>query len=58
MMNDALENLSDLEKQIIVYRYYRDYTQQEIARMLGIKQVKVSRIETKSKKKIKEYLCA
>lgn len=58
MMNDALDNLSDLEKQIIIYRYYRDYTQQEIARMLGIKQVKVSRIETKSKKKIKEYLCA
>ena len=31
---------------------------QEIADMLGINQVKVSRLEASSKKKIKEYICA
>ena len=39
-------------------RYFKDYTQQEVAAMLGINQVKVSRLESSSKKKIKEYICA
>ncbi|MDD4408028.1 MAG: sigma factor-like helix-turn-helix DNA-binding protein, partial [Bacilli bacterium] len=33
-------------------------TQTETANILGISQVKVSRIETKSKQKIKEYIAA
>ena len=39
-------------------RYFKDYTQQEVAEYLGINQVKVSRVENNSKKKIKEYICA
>lgn len=58
MIQDSLENLDELERKVIDYRYFKDYTQQEVADILGIKQVKVSRLETKSKRKIKEYLCA
>ena len=58
LISQALEYLSDIEKKVIDYRYFYGYSQQEIANMLGINQVKVSRIETSSKKKIKEYICA
>lgn len=58
IVRDSLEKLSDNERKVILYRYYEDYTQQEIANLLGINQVKVSRLETSSKKKIKEYICA
>ena len=40
------------------FRYFKDYTQQETAEEMGINQVKVSRLESSSKRKIKEYICA
>lgn len=58
LVKDSLEVLSDDERKVIDLRYFKDYTQQEAANMLGINQVKVSRLETSSKKKIKEYICA
>ncbi|MBQ3020951.1 MAG: sigma-70 family RNA polymerase sigma factor [Bacilli bacterium] len=58
LIKDSLEKLSEEERKVIDYRYFKDYTQEEVARILGINQVKVSRLETKSKKKIKEYICA
>ena len=58
LIKDSLENLSDLEREVINMRYFKDYTQQEVAEYLGINQVKVSRVENNSKKKIKEYICA
>ncbi len=58
LVRDSLEVLSDYERQVIDYRYFQDYTQQEVADIMGINQVKVSRLETSSKKKIKEYICA
>ncbi|MDD2238819.1 MAG: sigma-70 family RNA polymerase sigma factor [Bacilli bacterium] len=58
LINDSIETLNPLEKTIIDYRYFQDLTQTETANILGISQVKVSRIETKSKQKIKEYIAA
>ena len=58
LITSALEYLSDTERKIIDYRYFYGYSQQEVALMLGINQVKVSRIESSSKKKLKEYICA
>jgi len=58
LIKDSLEQLNELERKVIDYRYFKDYTQQEVADFLGIKQVKVSRVESSSKKKIKEYICA
>ena len=56
LIKDSLEELDDLEKQVIVSRYFKDLTQSEIANNLGITQVKVSRLEQRGKEKIKEYI--
>lgn len=56
LINDSLKELTDLEKEVIKNRYFNDLTQKETADILGISQVKVSRIEQKSKIKIKEYI--
>ena len=58
LIQDSLEGLSEDERKVIDYRYFKDYTQQEVANLLGINQVKVSRLEKNSKKKIKEYIIA
>ena len=58
LISDSLEELDEMERKVIDYRYFKDYTQQEIADILGINQVKVSRLESKGKRKIKEYISA
>lgn len=47
-VNDLINELEDREKQIILLRYYRGKTQSEVAKLLGISQVQVSRIEKKT----------
>ena len=44
-IQQAIDNLKDNEKQIILLRYYKGKTQTEIAKIMGITQVQVSRIE-------------
>ena len=44
----AVESLEPRARQVIVLRYYKDYTQQQVADMLGISQVQVCRIEKKT----------
>lgn len=48
-----LMTLNEKEKRVILYRYYKDKTQMEISRLLGISQVQVSRIEKKALEKMK-----
>lgn len=48
----AIENLSQSQRKLIILRYFRDMSQTETAKILGITQVKVSREE----KKIMELL--
>ena len=48
--------LSERERQIIVLRYFRDMTQQQIAGKMGISQVQVSRIEKKVLKNMREKM--
>ena len=58
LVNDSLKSLEPIEQSVIDYRYFHDLTQTETANVLGISQVKVSRLESQSKKKIKEYIAA
>lgn len=58
LIKDSLEQLDEVERRIIHERYFEERTQEEVAMRLGINQVKVSRMENKSKRKIKEYICA
>ena len=39
--------LNAREKRIIIMRYYLDKTQSEIAKIMGVSQVQISRIENK-----------
>lgn len=47
MLKEELKNLDKRDKQIILLRYYRNKTQSEIANILGVSQVQVSRLESK-----------
>ena len=57
-LNKLIESLEFREKEIIVLRYYKEKTQTEIARILGISQVQVSRLEKKILEKMKKELVA
>ncbi len=52
----GLSLLAKKEKNVIIMRYFRNMTQTEIAKMMGISQVQVSRIESSARKKLKELL--
>lgn len=56
MLRDSLNNLTNDEKNVIEKRYMNDLTQDETARVLGLSQVRVSRLEKKGKEKIREYM--
>ncbi len=55
-LNEMISKLNSKEKQIILLRYYRDKTQQEVAKIIGVSQVQISRIEKKILNKMKEEL--
>lgn len=56
MLRDCIENLPEREKKIIILRYFRDKTQSEVAKELGVSQVQVSRIESRILKQFKEKI--
>ncbi len=43
----AIEGLDERDRKVIMLRYFRDMTQSEVAAMLGVSQVQVSRIESR-----------
>lgn len=55
-LRDELSKLNDYDKKILNYRYYQDKTQSEVADILGISQVKVSRYENKLLKTLKNNM--
>ena len=46
-LKDLISSLNKREKEIILLRFYKDKTQTEVAKILGITQVQVSRLERK-----------
>ncbi len=44
-ISELIENLGEREKQIILLRYFRGKTQTEVAKVMGVNQVQISRIE-------------
>lgn len=47
VINQLINELEDRDKEIILLRFYKEKTQTEVAKILGISQVQVSRIERK-----------
>jgi RNA polymerase sporulation-specific sigma factor len=54
MLKDVIGSLPDREKKIILFRYFRDKTQSEVAVLLGVSQVQISRLENRIIEKIKK----
>ena len=44
----AVRSLPDRERQVIVLRYFRGLTQDKTARIMGVSQVQISRVEKKA----------
>ncbi|MEG1612753.1 MAG: SigB/SigF/SigG family RNA polymerase sigma factor [Clostridia bacterium] len=56
LLVDALKELSDRDKKIVLLRYFRDKTQSEVAKEMGVSQVQISRLESKILEKLKDNL--
>lgn len=56
ILKEAINNLDSKSRQIIILRYFKDKTQIQVAKLLGISQVQVSRIEKRVLKLMKEKL--
>ena len=54
LLKELLLRLDARERQIIVLRYFKDRTQSQIADVLGVSQVQVSRLESRILKKLRE----
>jgi RNA polymerase sporulation-specific sigma factor len=55
-LKNSIGSLPERERQIIVLRYFKDMTQQQVADRLGISQVQVSRIEKRVLAGMKEQM--
>lgn len=55
-VKELISNLEEKERQLIMLRYYSEKTQVQVAKILGITQVQVSRIEKKILNKMREKL--
>ncbi len=52
----AIERLEEWQRKLIILRYFRDYSQTETAKILGVTQVKISREEKKILKLLRAEL--
>lgn len=52
----AISELSEREQQVILLRFYRNMTQEAAARVLGVSQVQVSRLERRAVEHLKKKL--
>ena len=55
-LKQAVEQLPERERMLIHLRYYHGLTQQQIAVVLGVSQVQVSRIEKKALSRLREII--
>lgn len=56
-LRDAISKLEPRQRAVIDMRYYRGMTQDKTAKILGVSQVQVSRIERKALGQLRELLC-
>lgn len=56
LLKEVLSQLKPRDRQVIVLRYFKDRTQSDVAKLLGISQVQVSRIEKKIIEEMRKIL--
>lgn len=57
-LKEAFSYLSLDEKELVINRYYKDLTQKDVAELMGVNQVYVSRLEKKVLKKMKSKMAS
>lgn len=55
-LRGAVNALPERERQVILLRYFRNLTQEKAARVLGVSQVQVSRIERRAMESLRRKL--
>ena len=55
-LKEAIKNLDERDKQIVALRFFQDKTQSQIAKILNVSQVQVSRLENKILEKMRTKL--
>lgn len=55
-IRNSLDKLEETERKIMVLRYFKDMTQSQVAKVVGISQVQVSRIEKKTLKNMANFM--
>lgn len=55
-LQQAMVQLTDIERQVIYYRFMEDLTQTSIAEILGVSQMQISRLEKAALKKIRTHM--
>ena len=56
VLEQLLLELPDMERRLIIMRYMQDKTQSEVARVLGVSQVQVSRLEKRILRQMRDKL--
>ena len=56
VLRQALQELPQQEQQVLLLRYYKGLTQSNAARIIGVSQVQVSRIERRAVNRLRELL--
>ncbi len=56
-LRQAIERLPERESIVIRLRYFHGLTQERVAKVMGVSQVQVSRIEKKALQHLKELMC-
>ena len=57
-LREAIDRLPEKERMTILLRYFKGLTQEQAARILGVSQVQVSRLERRGLKQLRESLSA
>lgn len=56
ILSEAMERLSEIQKEAVYYFFYKDLTQTEIAKKLGLTQRKISHLVNNAVKTLREFL--
>ncbi len=58
VINELIKDLDERDKKVILLRFFKEKTQSQVAEILGVTQVQVSRIERKVLNSMKTKLCS
>ena len=55
-LRESIDQLPEKERMTVLLRYFKGLTQEQTARILGVSQVQVSRLERRGLKRLREFL--